>query len=56
MKKEDYYKSYIDCYNLVIDITKIIKDFFYPGEYNFARIDSSLPLEEQMRLIKKDLE
>ena len=56
MKKEDYYKSYIDCYNLVIDITKIIKDFFYPGEYNFSRIDSSLPLEEQMRLIKKDLE
>lgn len=56
MNKNGYYRSYIKSYNLIIDITKIIKDFLYPGEYEFERIDSSLPLERQIELIKKDLE
>lgn len=56
MNKNSYYRSYIKSYNLIIDITKLIKDFFYPGEYEFERIDSNLPLDKQMDLIKKDLE
>ncbi len=56
MNKNIYYRSYIKSYNLIIDITKTIKDFFYPGEYEFERIDSNLPLEKQMALIRSDLE
>jgi len=53
---EEYRKQYIECYNLVIDITKSIKDFLYPKKYNFIKLDETLPLKEQMNIIRKDLE
>ena len=56
MSYKEYVKGYINFYNMIIDITKEIKDFLYPNEYDFNRIDSDLPLGEQLELIKNDLE
>lgn len=52
----NYNKIYIECYNLVIDIVEIVKELLYFDEYTFERLDESLSLEEQIALIKKDLE
>ena len=51
-----YKREYVKFYNLVIDVTKATKDFLYPGQYTFSRIDSSLPIGKQLTLIRKDLE
>lgn len=56
MYKEQYLSLYVDCYNKIIDIVSLIKEFIYPGEYNFSRIDENLSLEEKLRYIKNDLE
>ena len=56
MGTTNYDKAYIKCYELVIDITKEIKDFFYPGQYSFERLDENLPVSQKLELIKKDLE
>lgn len=56
MGTTNYDKAYVKCYELVIDITKDIKDFFYPGQYSFAELDENLPVSQKLELIKKDLE
>lgn len=56
MNEEAYKKKYISYYNTIIDTMKIIKDFLYPDKYTITRIDSDLPLDEQISLIQKDLE
>ena len=56
MVNEEYKKTYIECYNLVMDIVEMVKNFIYPGAYEFERIDKNLPIDEQLKLIRKDLE
>lgn len=56
MGNESYKEKYIECYNLVLDIIQLCKNFLNPGEYTFDRIPSSLSLDEQISLIRKDLE
>ena len=56
MGTTNYDKAYVKCYELVIDITKEIKDFFYPGQYSFEMLDENLPVSQKLELIKKDLE
>ena len=34
----------------------MVKDFIYPGEYTFERIDEKWPVEKKIAFIKRDLE
>ena len=56
MNKEEYIQKYITCYNHMMDIMVMVKDFIYPGEYTFERIDEKWPVEKKIAFIKRDLE
>lgn len=56
MGTTNYDKTYIKCYELVMDLTKEIKDFFYPGQYSFTRFDKNMTYSKKLEVIRKDLE
>lgn len=56
MNKEEYIQKYISCYNHVMDIMVMVKNFIYPDEYTFERIDDKWPVERKLAFIRRDLE
>ena len=53
---EKYCDDYVYCYKKVNNIIKMIKDFLYPGEFEFASFDDSKTNDEMLQIIKNDLE
>ena len=56
MYKEKYIEMYIDCYNKIIDIVSLSKDFLYPDEYEIQRFKKNMTNEDKIEYIKGDLE
>ena len=53
---EKYCDDYVYCYKKVNNIIKMIKDFLYPGEFEFASFDDSKTNDEMLQIIKNYLE
>ena len=56
MGTTNYDKTYVKCYELVMDLTKEIKDFFYPGQYSFNRFEKNMAYTNKLEIIRKNLE
>lgn len=56
MNQEKYWQEYIKIYEKVMDITVLINDFLYPGEYTYKRIDQNMTLQQKQEHVANDMD
>lgn len=57
MSNKKYNELYIQCYDKVLDIFTLIKNFLYPKQYSIKRInETDMTIDEKLDYIKRDLE
>ena len=56
MANYQYWQEYIHAYQKVIEITKLVNDFLYPGEYKYKLITSEMTFQEKKMHVTNDME